>query len=91
MLNQNAEVKVNCLISILNDGKSAFGGKSSGYHNEIQNLYLAGESRRKIVKVLGISRKTVDKYCEGTPFFATPFRSERSIQIRLERSFSDTR
>ena len=91
MLNQNADVKVNCLISILNDRKSAFGGKSSGYHNEIRNLYLAGKSQRKIAKVLGISRKTVDKYCEGTPFFATPFRSERSTPSRLGRSFSDTR
>lgn len=34
-------------------------------YNEIRKRYLAGESQRKIAKVLGISRNTVAKYCEG--------------------------
>ena len=34
-------------------------------YDEIRKRYLAGESQRKIAKVLGISRNTVAKYCEG--------------------------
>ena len=34
-------------------------------YDEIRKRYLAGESQRHIAKVLGISRNTVAKYCEG--------------------------
>lgn len=34
-------------------------------YDKIRKRYLAGESQRHIAKVLGISRNTVAKYCEG--------------------------
>lgn len=34
-------------------------------YDEIRRRFLAGESQRHIAKVLGISRNTVKKYCEG--------------------------
>ncbi len=34
-------------------------------YKEILQRYLSGESKRHIAKIMGISRNTVDKYCEG--------------------------
>ena len=34
-------------------------------YSEIRKRALEGESQRKIAKDLGISRKTVKKYCDG--------------------------
>lgn len=34
-------------------------------YDEIRRRFLAGESQRHIAKTMGISRNTVEKYCEG--------------------------
>ena len=56
-------------------------------YDEIRKRYLAGESQRQIAKVLGISRNTVAKYCEGssvpwvrkTPVRSSPVLTEEAV------------
>ena len=53
-------------------------------YEEIRKRYLAGESQRKIAKILGISRNTVAKYCEGA---AVPW--ERKTPERMSTVLTD--
>lgn len=52
-------------------------------YKEIRQQFLSGESQRNIAKVMGISRNTVKKYCEGSsvPWIRkTPIREQQSFQ-----------
>ncbi len=53
-------------------------------YEEIRKRYLSGESQRKIAKILGISRNTVAKYCEGA---AVPW--ERKTPERTSTVLTD--
>lgn len=55
-------------------------------YKEIRQRFLSGESQRNIAKVMGISRNTVKKYCEGAsvPWIRkTPIREATVLSDRV--------